>query len=83
MTDFEIKNNLLNEVKELADNNYAKLFGSASALLTIDQLEIMKSVFSKCRQAICTKCPFYASVIKITENLIQFTACRLDFVRLI
>jgi hypothetical protein len=47
MTDFEIKNNLLNEVKELADNNYPKLFGSASALLTIEQLEIMKSVFSK------------------------------------
>jgi len=47
MNDFELKNQLLNEIKELSDNNYPKLFGSASALLTIDQLEIMKSVFSK------------------------------------
>jgi hypothetical protein len=47
MTDFEIKNNLLNEIKELTDNDYPRMFGSASALLTIEQLEIMKSVFSK------------------------------------
>lgn len=47
MTDFEIKNNLLNEIKELTDNNYPMMFGSASALLTIEQLEIMKAVFSK------------------------------------
>jgi hypothetical protein len=52
MTDFEIKNNLLNEIKELAnkkygkDNTYHVLWGSASALLTKEQLEIMKSVFS-------------------------------------
>ena len=52
MTDFEIKNNLLNEIKELAnkkygvENTYASLWGSASALLTKDQLEIIKITFS-------------------------------------
>jgi hypothetical protein len=44
MSDFEIKNNLLNEIKELTENNYPKMWGSASALLTIEQLEIIKSV---------------------------------------
>jgi hypothetical protein len=44
MNDFEIKNNLLNEIKELTENNYPKMWGSASALLTIEQLEIIKSV---------------------------------------
>jgi len=47
MTEFEIKNNLLKEISELTNNNYPMMFGSASALLTIEQLEIMKSVFSK------------------------------------
>jgi len=42
--DFEIKNNLLKEISELTENNYPKMWGSASALLTIDQLEIIKSV---------------------------------------
>ena len=52
MTTFEIKNNLLNEIKELANKKYTEefsssaLWGSASALLTVDQLEIMKSTFS-------------------------------------
>jgi hypothetical protein len=44
MNEFEIKNNLLNEIKELTENNYPKMWGSASALLTIEQLEIIKSV---------------------------------------
>ena len=44
MNDFEIKNNLLNEIKELTENSYPKMWGSASALLTIEQLEIIKSV---------------------------------------
>jgi hypothetical protein len=44
MNDFEIKNNLLNEIKELTENNYPKMWGSASALLTVEQLEIIKSV---------------------------------------
>ena len=44
MNDLEIKNNLLNEIKELTENNYPKMWGSASALLTIEQLEIIKSV---------------------------------------
>lgn len=53
MTNFEIKNNLVNEIAKLANekydvaNSYAALWGSASSLLTIEQLEIMKSVFSK------------------------------------
>ena len=44
MNDFEIKNNLLKEIKELTENNYPKMWGSASALLTIEQLETIKSV---------------------------------------
>jgi hypothetical protein len=44
MNDFEIKNNLLNEIKELTENNYPKMWGSASALLTIEQLETIKLV---------------------------------------
>ena len=50
MKDFEIKHNLVKEVKELADNKYSTefsasvLWGSASVLLTIEQLKIMKSV---------------------------------------
>jgi hypothetical protein len=44
MNDFEIKNNLLKEISELTENNYPKMWGSASALLRIDQLEIIKSV---------------------------------------
>jgi hypothetical protein len=47
MNDFEIKNNLLNEIKKLTENNYPKMWGSASALLTIDQLKIIKSVMEK------------------------------------
>ena len=50
MTTVEIKNNMLNEIKELANKRYTEefsfsaLWGSASALLTIEQLEIIKSV---------------------------------------
>jgi hypothetical protein len=53
MEDFEIKKNLIIEIKELANKKYSPeisyvvLWGSASALLTIEQLEIMKSFFSK------------------------------------
>ena len=47
MNNFEIKNNLLKEIKELTENNYPKMWGSASALLTVEQLEIIKSTFSK------------------------------------
>lgn len=52
MNEFEIKNNLLDEIKTLAEKKYSKefshaaLWGSASALLTIEQLEIIKSVTS-------------------------------------
>ena len=45
MNNFEIKNNLLKEIKELTENNYPKMWGSASALLTVEQLEIIKSTF--------------------------------------
>jgi len=44
MNDFEIKESLLKEIKELTENNYPKMWGSASARLTIEQLEIIKSV---------------------------------------
>jgi hypothetical protein len=44
MNDFELKELLLQEIKELTENNYPKMWGSASALLTIEQLEIIKSV---------------------------------------
>ena len=53
MNDFVIKNNLINEIKDLADNKYTSefsasaLWGSASALLTIEQLEIIKLVLEK------------------------------------
>ncbi len=53
MNDYELKNNLINQIKDLADNKYTKeisnyaLWGSASALLTIEQLEIIKSVMEK------------------------------------
>jgi hypothetical protein len=47
MNDFEIKNNLLKEIKELTENNYPKMWGSASALLTIQQLEIIKLTMEK------------------------------------
>jgi hypothetical protein len=47
MNDFEIKNNLLKEISKLTENNYPKMWGSASALLTVEQLEIIKSTFSK------------------------------------
>jgi hypothetical protein len=44
MNEFEIKNNLLKEIRELTENNYPKMWGSASALLTIEQLKLIKSV---------------------------------------
>jgi hypothetical protein len=47
MNDFELKNELLKEIKILTDNNYPAMWGSASALLTIEQLKIIKSVFNK------------------------------------
>jgi hypothetical protein len=49
MNDFELKNKMLKEISELSENNYPKMWGSASALLTIEQLEIIKSVMeNKC-----------------------------------
>ena len=53
MNNFELKNKMLKEIKELADERHGKelsyvgLWGSASALLTIDQLKIIKSVMEK------------------------------------
>jgi hypothetical protein len=47
MNDFEIKNNLIEEIRKLSENNYPKMWGSASALLTVEQLEIIKSVMEK------------------------------------
>jgi len=50
MNTLENKYELLNEISELANIKYGKelayvgLWGSASALLTIDQLKIVKSV---------------------------------------
>jgi len=50
MNTYENQYELLNEIKELANKRYGKelsyvgLWGSASALLTIDQLKIIKSV---------------------------------------
>jgi hypothetical protein len=50
MNNFEKQNELLNEIKELANKKYGNelsyvgLWGCASALLTIEQLEIIKSV---------------------------------------
>ncbi len=43
MNDYELKELLLQEIKELTENNYPKMWGSASALLTIEQLELIKS----------------------------------------
>jgi hypothetical protein len=53
MNKFEKENELLKEIKELADEKYGKelsyvgLWGSASALLTERQLKIIKSVMEK------------------------------------
>jgi hypothetical protein len=47
MNEFEIKNNLLKEIRELTENNYPKMWGSASALLTIEQLKLIKSVMEE------------------------------------
>jgi hypothetical protein len=53
MNNYEKQNELLKEIKELADEKYGKqlsyvgLWGSASALLTVKQLEIIKSVMEK------------------------------------
>jgi len=50
MNNFEIKNELLQEISELSNKKYGNelsyvgLWGCASALLTIEQLEIIKSV---------------------------------------
>jgi hypothetical protein len=50
MNDFELNNNLIKEIKELADSKYSTefsssaLWGCASALLTAEQLKIIKSV---------------------------------------
>jgi hypothetical protein len=44
MNNYELKELLLQEIKELTENNYPKMWGSASALLTVEQLEIIKSV---------------------------------------
>ncbi len=44
MNNYEIRESLLKEIKELTENNYPKMWGSASALLTIEQLELIKSV---------------------------------------
>ena len=58
MNDFVIKNNLINQIKDLADNKYTSefsasaLWGSASALLTVEQLEIIKLVLERLT---CTK----------------------------
>jgi hypothetical protein len=45
MNDYELKELILQEIKTLTDNNYPMMWGSASALLTLQQLEIIKSVF--------------------------------------
>jgi hypothetical protein len=53
MNNFQIQNELLNEIKELANKKYGKelsyvgLWGSASALLNVEQLKIIKSVLEK------------------------------------
>jgi hypothetical protein len=50
MNDFEIKKELLNEIRELANNkcgnelSYVWLWGSASSILTSKQLKIIKTV---------------------------------------
>ena len=53
MNDYELKSNLINQIKDLADNKYTKefsnsaLWGCATALLTTEQLKIIKSVMEK------------------------------------
>jgi hypothetical protein len=47
MNEYELKEELLEEIKFLTDNNYPMMWGSASALLTIEQLKIIKSVMEK------------------------------------
>jgi hypothetical protein len=47
MTNFEKREKLLKEVISISDNNYPRLFGSASVFLTVKQLEIMKTVLEK------------------------------------
>jgi hypothetical protein len=47
MNNYELKESLLKEISELTENNYPRMWGSASALLTIEQLEIIKSVMEK------------------------------------
>jgi hypothetical protein len=44
MNDFEKANELIKEISSLCDNNYPKMWGSATALLTVKQLETIKSV---------------------------------------
>ncbi len=53
MNDYELKSNLINQIKDLADNKYTKefsnsaLWGCATALLTTEKLKIIKSVMEK------------------------------------
>ena len=47
MTNSEKREKLLKEVIAIADNNYPRLFGSASVFLTVKELEIMKTVLEK------------------------------------
>ena len=47
MSNYEKREKLLKEVIAVADNNYPKLFGAASVFLTIQELEIMKTVLEK------------------------------------
>jgi hypothetical protein len=53
MNNFELKNKMLKEISELSNKKYGNelsyvgLWGSASALPTIEQLEIIKSVMEK------------------------------------
>jgi len=50
MNEFQNKNELLNEIRELANNkcgnelSYVWLWGSASSILTSEQLKIIKTV---------------------------------------
>jgi hypothetical protein len=53
MNNFEIKNELLQQLSELSykkygnELSYVGLWGCASAILTVEQLEIIKSVMEK------------------------------------
>ena len=40
MNDFEKANELIKEISSLCNNNYPKMWGSATALLTVKQLEL-------------------------------------------